>query len=273
MNYALMTYTFARQTPGGKPDMVKLCRLARELGLDAMDQVHLYGYEPAEIRRIADDHGIRIVCYTFSVDLNFPDAAGRQPGLDALKAGIDVACTLGAPIIMLPICGKQGQTREQSRRNVLAGLREGVKFGQAAGVKVSVEHFPQAISPFIVSDDIEEALKTVPDLWVTFDSGNMVTGGEDPSYAFLRHKQRIAHAHFKDWSHPAEGGMVGLDGKRYKGALIGEGIIDYKALVRTMAKAGYRGYIDIEYEGNDYTPEDATRRALDYLRSIETQMR
>ena len=272
MNYCLMTYTFARQTPGGKPDLAQLCALTRELGLGAMDQVHLYGYEPKDIRRIADDHGVRIACYTFSVSLNFPDAAARKPGVDELKRGIEVARTLGAPAIMLPVGGKEGQTREESRRNVLAGLREGVQFAAQAGVRITVEHFPQAVSPFIVSDDIEEALKAVPELRVTFDSGNMLTGGEDPCAAFLRHKDKIIHAHFKDWSHPAEGGFVGLDGRRYKGALIGEGILDYPKLVATMMKAGYKGYIDIEYESADYPPEEATRRALDYLRSLEASV-
>ena len=269
MNYALMTYTFARQTPGGKPDMVKLCKLTRELGLQAMDQVGLYGHDAAEVRRIADDHGVRIVCYTFFVDINFADAASRKPGLDELKRGVEIARALGAPAVMLPIGGKQGLTREQSRRNVIEGLREGARFGKAAGVKVSVEHFPQAISPFVVSDDVDEALKAVPDLYVTFDSGNMLTGGEDPCRAFLRHSRRIVHAHFKDWTRVSEGGMAGLDGNRYKGALIGEGVVDYKRLVPTMVKAKYAGFVDLEYEGNDYTPEDATRRALDYLRSLE----
>jgi sugar phosphate isomerase/epimerase len=271
VKYCLMTYTFARQTPDRKPDMAELCRLAREMDLDAMDQVHLYGYDAAEVRRIADDHGVHIVCYTFGVDVNFPDAASRRPGLDELKRGIEIACVLGAPAVMLPVGGKEGLTREQSRHNVLAGLREGVEFAAGAGVSITVEHFPQAVSPFIVSDDIEEALKAVPELRVTFDSGNMLTGGEDPCAAFLRHKDKIIHAHFKDWSHPAEGGFVGLDGKRYKGALIGEGILDYEELVRTMTDAGYEGYVDIEYEGGDYPPDVATRRALDYLRSLEAE--
>jgi len=271
VNYCLMTYTFARQMPDRKPDMAEICRLAREMDLDAMDQVHLYGYDASEVRRIADDHGVRIVCYTFGVDVNFPDAASRQPGLDELKRGIEIACILGAPAVMLPIGGKEGQTREESRRNVLAGLSDGVQFGKAAGVKITVEHFPQAASPFIVSDDIEEALQAVPEMRVTFDSGNMLTGGEDPCTAFLRHKDKIIHAHFKDWVRVTEeeGGLVGLDGNRYRGALIGEGILDYEKLVRTMTEAGYEGYVDIEYEGGDYPPDVATRRALDYLRSLE----
>ena len=269
----MMTYTIARQS-GGKADMVSVCKLANELGLDTMDQVHLYGYDPAEIRRIADDHGIRIVCYTFSADLNFPDAEGRAPGLEDLRAGVAAANVLGAPNIMLPIGGKEGQSRAESRRNVIEGLKEGVKIGEAAGVTVTVEHFPAANSPFIISSDFTEALAEVPEMGVTFDCGNCLTGGEDPCEAFLNSRDRIVHAHFKDWARMPAGseGRAFLDGNVYEPALIGEGVVDYPALLATMKQAGYDAAIDIEYENNDYPADEACRRALDYLRGVEAQL-
>jgi sugar phosphate isomerase/epimerase len=269
MNYTMMTYTIARQQ-GGRPDMVKICRLANELGLETLDQVTLYGYEAAEVRRIADDHGLRIICYTFFADLNFPDASGRAPGLDALKGGIEIAVTLGAPAVMLPIGAKEGLTRGQSRRNVIEGLLAGVPIGRRAGVTVTVEHFPQADSPFVTAADVNEAVARVPGLGVTFDCGNCLTGGDDPGEAFLAGGKQIVHAHFKDWVRVGPGeARRALDGNCYRPALIGEGVVDYPALLATMKKAGYKGGIDIEYEGDDYPADEACRRAVDYLRGVE----
>ncbi len=272
MNYSMMTYTFARQEPDGNADIVKICKLANELNVDGMDVVYLHDREPSEIRKIADDHGIKIVCHTFVVDINFPDPEAREPGLETLRRGLEAANILGAPAIMLPIGGKEEFSREQSRANVIEGLKDAVQLGNAAGIKITAEHFVLPNSPFITSQDMNEAIEKVPGFYVTFDGGNSLTAGEDPTDAFLNSKDHTIFAHFKDWVHPKEGEKVrltGLDGKPYASALIGEGLIDYPKLLRAMKEQNYTGYINIEYEGNKYPAYDATRRALNYLRNIE----
>ncbi len=273
MNYTMMSYTMARQCKDGRPDMAFICRTAREAGLETMDVDTLYHYTAKDIRKIADDHGIRIVCYTFFPDLNHPDAKGRAPGLEAVRQGLEVANVLGAPVIMLPITAKAGQTRDQSRQYVIEGLKDAVKLGEKAGVQVSVEHFPQPDSPFVTSKDINQALEAVPGLKVTFDCGNCLTGGEDPRDGFLNSKDSTVFAHFKDWiRQPAGTGMKGLDGNWYKPELIGRGIVDYPALLKTMIKAKYSGYINIEYEGNEIPAAEAVKLAVEYLRAEEAKI-
>ncbi len=267
-NYAMMTYTMACQ---GMTDMVEICKIARQAGLDAMDQVSLYHYSARDVRRIADDHGIKIIGYTFQADVNFPEPQARKSGQDQILKGLEVAAILGSPIVMLPISGKPEYTREQSRSHWLAGLKEIMPKVRPTGIKLTVEHFPNARSPFILSDDMEIAIREVPDFYVTFDSGNMLTGGEDPSHAFRRHKDYILHAHFKDWTVVDEG-MRGLDGRCYRPALIGEGIVPYENLLRVMKECQYAGYVDIEYENNDYPSAQAVRKAVDFLRNLESRM-
>ena len=272
MKYAVMTHTLAKQAPDGKADIEQVCRLAAELGLMAVDQIGLYGYDPHDIRKMADHYGVRIICYTFPADLNFPDAASRQRGLDAIRRGLEAAAVLGAEDIMLPFSAKTEYSRQEGRRNIIAGLRDAIALGRKAGIYVSIEHFPKAEAPFVVASEVLEATDAVPDLWVTFDSGNVFTGGDDPSQAFLAHRDRLRHVHFKDWHRlpPGRGRVPGLDGNSYEDALIGEGDIDYPALLRTMIASGYDRYIDIEYTGTKYSGEEATRRALDYLREVES---
>ncbi len=79
------------------------------------------------------------------------------------------------------------------------------------------------------------------------------------------------HAHFKDWRRvdKSQGVKVkGLDGHTYAAALIGEGIVNHRACLRAMKKSSYPGYINIEYEGNEYPPDIAVRKALDYLQEL-----
>ena len=81
--------------------------------------------------------------------------------------------------------------------------------------------------------------------------------------------QDLVHVHFKDWERsdtPVEGWKHLRDGRYYRAALIGEGVIDSRATLRELEKLGYHGYINIEYENNTYPADAAIKRALEYLR-------
>lgn len=267
---SMMTYTLARGEWNKTRDIVKLCEFTRELGLEAIDWITTYDSTPGEVRKICDDFGLKTICYTFFADLNFPDKNSRQPGLDKVKEGIEAASILGTDKIMLPIPGKEGLTREESRRNVIEGLKDAVETGEKQNITVTVEHFPHKTAPFIVSSDVNEAIKEVPKLRVTYDNGNVMTGGEDPVEGFLKSKEYIVHSHFKDFrlAAPEEAKLEGADGRHYRGALVGEGELDYPAIVKAMNRSGYKGYINFEYEGSTYTPEESMRKGLRYLEQL-----
>lgn len=273
MKFSMMSYTMARGEWGKHHNIEELCRVTQKLGLDGIDFVTVYEVEPKEVRKITDDYGLKTVCYTFMADINFPDKKDRRPGLDKIKEGIEMALILGTDKIMLPINGKDNLSRNESRGNVIAGLKEAVKLGKEAGIILTVEHFPDCRSPFIVSSDVNEAVKEIPDLRITFDSGNVLTGGENPVEGFLNSKDSIVHAHFKDWTLSTdEKGLKGADGRYYSPALIGEGIVKHKAVLAAMKEAGYSGYINFEYEGNKYSPEEAMVKGLKTLHDLMLEL-
>lgn len=271
MRFSLMTYTFAFQAPGAKPDMLQVCKAAQRLGLDAMDQVRLYDYPAAEIRRMADDHGIQVICYTQPVDLGLPAGAGRQEALEEFRRVLDIALVLGAPRVMVPIKGVADLDRLTVRANAIEALKTALPLARAAGLNLLLEHFANPAGPFVRAQELDLAIKAVPGLKVAFDCGNCFTGGDDPVEAYQLHLPDIDFVHFKDWTiSPDSGpGLRGLSGKRHKGALIGEGVINFPALVKAMKNSGYQGHVNLEYEDRKYSPEEGCRRAMDYLRQIE----
>jgi sugar phosphate isomerase/epimerase len=265
----MMSYTVWRQ---GKPedfDFRKMCELTRELGMDGVDVVTLSGRSAKEIRGLLDGHGLKAVCYTFFADMSMDEAAVRQKGVDAVKQGVDTALELGAPVTMIPTPGKAGVPGDVTRRNYIRGLQEAIGFARQAGVALTVENFPGAASPFVISSHVLEAVREVPGLKITLDNGNVSTGGELPGVSFARCAEHVVHAHFKDWDLAVPGeGMEGLDGRWYKAALIGEGVVDQKGTLAAMKKTGYKGSINIEYEGNRYPADAAIRKAAEHLRGL-----
>ncbi|MDO9542781.1 MAG: sugar phosphate isomerase/epimerase family protein [Kiritimatiellia bacterium] len=271
MKLSVMSYTFSRQgwNKNGRFDLEGMCRVACELNIDGADIVTTHGLLPKEIRCILSDYGIAPVCYTFSAALNFTTAVKRAAGVDQVKAGVDIAAEIGAPLIMVVTPGKEDAPRDVSRRHFVEGFRESVGFARSAGITMTIENFPGKKSPFIISSDVLEAINELPGLKLTFDNVNVLTGGEDPAASFTRCAASVVHAHFKDWVLVQPGmGLDGLDGRCYEGALIGEGIVPHHACLAAMKRAGYKGYINIEYEGNKYPPDEATRRAIIYLQGL-----
>ena len=268
MKLSMMSYTMSRQPQYF--DLRGMLELTRELGLDGIDFVRLHDTDPRELRRMADDYGVPVVCHTFFAPLHAPTSDGLRDAVDSARQSLEAAVVLGAPAAMVPTAGRADEDRDEARKRWIAGLSALAPYADDAGVVLTVENFPGAYSPFVTADDFLEARRAIPGLRLTFDNGN-VAGGEDPVASFRRCAADIVHAHFKDWSirdTEAEGYRRMLDGRFFRPALIGEGDIDQRACLSAMRAAGYDGCINIEYEGNEYRPDDAVRKAVSYLRDL-----
>ncbi len=250
-----------------------LCQFTRDQDIDGIDWCSLYGNDPKEVRKIMDDHGLNTACYTDGADLNYPDHNDRLPGLDTVRKSLETAAILGVDKIMIPIGGRAGLTAQQSRNNNIKGLIEAVDIAKSYGITVTIEHMHGLHSPFVTSSDINETLAAVPGLKVTFDSGNCLTGGEPSAEGFLKSKDSIIHAHYKDWVVSSDNtGVDGSDGRFYTPVLIGEGIVDHESVIRAMVQSNYQGYIDIEYQAPVYNPRYAVKTAKEYIYNLKAKI-
>ena len=274
MNYAMMSYAWSRQAPDQEAvDVKEMFRVTKRLGFDAMNMVTLYGHEPEEIRSIADDFGIDLFCYTFLFDVCGWGGEKSDPELAALlKKELDAAETLGTSKVMLLPCGKEGISRLENRTKAIARLQKFVPMIMARGIMPMVEDYPSLDGPFLCTEDLREAVAGVPGLKLIFDSGNALIAGEDPCEMFKSLAGHIAHVHFADLAEDVPGfeaDKLSLDGKAYASCVLSSGDVDYPELLRVMKQAGYNGYIEIEYQGDECPAEEGIRRSLEYLRGIE----
>ena len=167
------------------------------------------------------------------------------------------------------------QKKRKQEQNKFSLIRESAQVQRQSDQMVVIEPFD-----FLVVLEFRKNLlcleltklfpREIPELKLTFDNGNAFTG-EDPAESFRLCAADVVHAHFKDWE-LCTGGLLGLDGRSYRGALIGEGMLDQRSCLAAMKKAGYTGYINIEYEGDKYDPEEATRRAADHMNKLMAEL-
>ncbi len=261
MKFSMMSYTMARQ--GFQVE--DIVRTAAELKMDGIDWVTTYERDPEEIKKLCADVGLPIIAYTFFL----PKANAREPGfLDDAKRSLETAVRLGAPLVMIPTPPVTGATdRAEARKVWTDALVQVAPLAEQAGVIMTVENFPGLLSPFVTADDFLEARKVIPSLYLTFDNGNASTG-EDQLESLRRCAPYVKHVHFKDWDfspEPREGFRQMINGY-YRSALIGDGVVDSRATLRELEKIGYDGYINIEYENNDYPADQGIKKVLEHLK-------
>ena len=232
MKFSMMSYTMARQPEHF--DLEAMLKLTRELDLAGIDFVSLHDTDPAVLRRMTDDYGIDVVAHTFVVALDNEAPAVVDAAVDEAKRGIEAAVILGAPVVMLPTPPRAGVDRAVVRERWIAGLKRVAPVAADAGVILTVENFPGRESPFVIADDVLQAVREVSGMKITYDCGNAASG-EDPAQSFTQCAEHVVHAHFKDSifrDTPADGFRATLDGRYFRPALIGEGDVDHAACLR-----------------------------------------
>jgi sugar phosphate isomerase/epimerase len=270
MKFSLMTYTFARQDwkKDGNFDLEKMCKAGKRLGIDGVDIVsHSFSpLDPENIRKVLEDHGQKVVCYTFFPQLNKPTKAEREAGIEEVKKAIEIAKRLGTDKVMIHTPGNLQMTVDECRINWIHGLQEAILLTNAAGLTLTIESIRN--SPFATSAEMLRVVREVPGIKLVFDTGNVYASGEDPVAFYNACREHIVHVHFKDgrWSNKTNND--GSTRPDFSNELIGEGDINFTECVKAMVKDGYNGYVDIEYESNKYTPDVANQKAIEYINNI-----
>lgn len=196
-------------------------------------------YRPELVEQIASAAaraGVRIVSWTLDTNLT---ATG--PALAAQRRywqhGLETACTLGAEVMRIttggPMAGPDTHM-EAALAQASAILAELTDLAERAGVVIAVEnHWGLSADPVRLAGLIRGVGAPRERLGVCLDFGNFPAGTE------LAGIQRLAplatHVHAKSYS-------FGADGEEQR--------LPYGAILRTLAAAGYHGWLVVEYEGD-----------------------
>ena len=204
-----------------------------------------------EAARIFRDSGLRVTGYCRGGLFPAPDAAGRQAAIDDNKRMIDEAAAIGAECIVIIGGGLPKGSRDLAgaRKMFADGLAAVLPHARAAKIPLALEPMHPiyaadrgCISTLAAMNDLCDRLGE--GLGVAIDTYH-VWWDPDLPREIARAGQRIISHHICDWLVPTRH-MLNDRG------MMGDGVIDFKAIRRMIEAAGYTGIQEVEIFSEDW---------------------
>jgi sugar phosphate isomerase/epimerase len=208
----------------GEPiDLPQMLRESAELGAEVFqicDYAPLLAFSGAELRdlrALATDLGLTL------------ELGSRGIAPDHLATFLELAGILGVALVrsMLFAADSRPTLVEAERM-----LRTTLPHYAAAGVTLALETYEQ-----VPSGDLVGLVETIgsPSLGICLDPANCVAALENPREVVERCAPYVANIHVKDFAFTRQAGWVGFE---LAGVPLGEGLLDYDHLVRTVDPHG-----------------------------------
>lgn len=177
----------------------------------------------------------------------------KAPQQDMRRALVAEALRVGSKKIM-PIPGFYSSTkqeiREVERERMLLAMWALVAEATSAGLTVTIEDYDDEPSPIRDSEGMRWFLERLPDLRVTYDTGNFRYSGEEEMHAFDALSDKIVHVHLKDRAPEplmGERPKTAMDGSKLYPCPIGGGSIPMARIFARLKEIGYDGVLTVEH--------------------------
>lgn len=272
MKTGVSSYSFSQLLNSGECTQLDLISIAKEMGFDGIEFIDLDPPEgmseidfanalAAESKRCE----LPIISYTVWADLLNADCLEDE--VARLCKKVDTAKALGAPCMRHDATGGfKGSERsflgfEQALPVLVKGYKAVTEYASSLGIETMIENHG-----FFCQDScrVERIITGVadPNFGALVDVGNFACADEPSPVAVGRLAQYAKHVHVKDFHiksgsslNPGEGFFTSRGGNYLRGAIIGHGDIPVMQCLSILKRAGYDGYVSIEFEGM----EDARR--------------
>lgn len=268
MKLAVSSYSFYQYTKAGNLTLQELPAKAAEMGFEGIEFIDLPTKEctqdqrlalAAELRALTEQAGIAMVAYTVGANLWQPDKEALAAELARVKGEVDIAVALGAPVMRHDIVSKLD--KEGSGRSFLSmmpklveAVREIADYAAARGVKTCSENHGRVAQDSYRVEALAAAVNH-DNYGLLVDMGNFLCVDEDPALAVSRVANFAVHAHAKDMlvlppDTPDTKGLIWTRGGQWlRCTAIGDGSVPVERCIKILQRAGYDGWLSVEYEG------------------------
>jgi sugar phosphate isomerase/epimerase len=239
MRLGCAAYSYRDSLTAGSMTLEAFVDTCADLGLDGVELTSYYFRSTAieylqQLKRHCFFRGQHILGTAVGSNFAQADAAKRRADVQMTKEWIDRSVVLGAPCIRVfagPV--PAGTSEDTAFGWALECLQECIAHGASAGVSIALENHGGLTG---TAQQVQRFLSAVDSPWfgLNLDLGNFHV---DPygEFALLAPKTITTHAKVTS--------QFGTERKP----------VDYRRVREILEKAGYRGYLSIEFE----EPEDA----------------
>jgi len=251
---------------------------AAEHGFDGVDVMSFFFEEAGcNARKILEKYNVTLAAVNILTD--FGNAATEEDYkkiYSEVTAIMDKVCEAGGKNILLMPVGyvpAAGISREQVFNNMIRGLKDCVKYGNALGLTINTETLESVAVPLCSIGEMRRVFDAVPELKYNHDSGNPAVALEDPAQTYMTFKDRVVNVHFKDLKVSAEKTRI-MDacGRYLETSAPGEGFIDMRKQMELLIRDDYQGCITIEGISPADNILDGSVKALEYYRKMEEEI-
>lgn len=268
MKTAVSVYSFHQAIKAGRLTVMQCIAKAKEMGFDGFEFVDFATALPAEtsyasreeyaaaLRAECEAQGIAVTNYAFGADFQSRDL---KEELARVKKEIDIAEILGAPIIRHDVAYGSHNGQYESFDSILprlaGAIRELTEYAAGKGIKTTVENHGIFVQDALRVEKLINAVRHPNFGWLV-DMGNFTCADENPAVSVGIAAPYAFNVHAKDFIiKPADGPNPGRfffqsrNGNYLRGTIVGQGNVPVKHCLKALKKAGYDGYVAIEFEG------------------------
>jgi len=255
MQISVSSYSFSKM----KTTPLERLHLAMELGFAAIEFTELDMDTARRLREESGKLGFPIICYTVGAD--FLQAKSVEAEAERLYSQVDIAQALGVHLMRHDASRgfKAFRAAHASFNEALPLLAQGCRMVTEYAAEKSVITMVENHGFFCQDSERIAALVGAvshPNFGALVDIGNFLCADEDPAIATGNVAALALHVHAKDFHvkpgsgrNPGRGWFQSRGGNYLRGSIIGHGNVPVRQCIGNLRRAGYDGYVSIEFEG------------------------
>jgi sugar phosphate isomerase/epimerase len=258
MKKAICHYSFHRRWTAEKWTAERLAEEVKALGVEGVDfhagMMAPSGTAVERIRAALSKTGLTLSGLSLGNDFNKENPKDFQTEVDRVKEWIRVAAELRAPVSRI-FGGSLGEkargdpaAKAQGRQRILDGLGAVVKDAEKCGLVLAIENHGGLPCTGEEQVDVIRAVNS-PSLKATIDVGNYLEGDQEAHVGTRVAASQAAYIHFKDFKKIPDASA--RFGRKLQACVLGEGDVDLRACLDALKRAGYNGFVALEYEGTE----------------------
>ena len=264
MKISVTSYSFGKYIAPEQLGFLGIMDRAAQMGFSGIEfSEGPWMNEPDAARRIrehAAELGLEVVSLCVGADFLNGSGGDTKAEVRRVCGLVDFACEMGARRMRHDISGgfrgrRISRGYDDALPIVAPAVREIASYAEQKGVGTMTENHGYFSQDAL---RVEKLINTVahPNFGALVDLGNFMCADEDPTLSVSIMAPYAVHVHAKDFHYksgmlpnPGRGWFQTRAGNYLRGAIIGHGEAKVAQSVALLKKAGYDGYVTVEFEG------------------------